>query len=228
MIQTGSFLSDSHGNVFALKVTHCSFSFFSQIVTNQIQQLQQTITELQAGVDQAKNMLTQISTTIEDSTPREILQEQEETQATVQINPELTSLIGEVTQARIGRMSDEYRQRIQSIEKINVSFELVLADYFHNEEVDMIMEKLNFCRRINNFNYMRSIYELYSDSPSNRELVKAICAMYRLNVKNYTEDSTEAARSKDRSIVKYATACPDCGEVASSLVDDLLSVGLKK
>jgi chromosome segregation ATPase len=193
-------------------------------VTNQIQQLQQTITELQAGVDQAQNMLIQIGTTIADAAP----QEQEEIQATVQINPELTSLIGEVTQARIDRMSDEYRQRIQSIEKINVSFELVLADYFHNQEVDMIMEKLNFCRRINDFNYMRSIYDLYSDSPSNRELMKAICAMYRLNVKNYVEDSTEAARSKDRSIVKYATACPDCGEVASSLVDDLLSVGLKK
>ncbi len=77
MIQTGSFLSDSYGNVFALKVTHCSFSFFSQIVTNQIQQLQQTITELQAGVDQAQNMLIQIGTTIADAAP----QEQEEIQA---------------------------------------------------------------------------------------------------------------------------------------------------
>ena len=228
MIQTGSYLSESYGNVFALKVTHCSFSFFSQIVTNQIQQLQQTITELQAGVDQAKNMLTQISTTIEDSTPLEISQEQEEIQATVQINPELTSLIGEVTQARIDRMSDEYRQRIQSIEKINVSFELVLADYFHNQEVDMIMEKLNFCRRINDFNYMRSIYDLYNDSPDNRQLMKTICAMYRLNVKNYIDDSTESARYQDRSIVKYTTACPACGDVAKSLVNDLLSAGLTK
>lgn len=222
MIQTGSFLSDSYGNVFALKVTHCSFSFFSQIVTNQIQQLQKTITELQAGVNQAQNMLTQISTTIEDSMP----QEQEEIQAAVQINPELTSLISDVTQARIDRMSDEYRQRIESIEKVNVSFELVLADYFHNEEVDLIMEKLNFCRRINDFNYMRSIYDLYSDSPSNRELMKTICAMYRLNVKNYIDDSTESARYQDRSIVKYATACPDCGDLAKAIVNDLKSAGL--
>lgn len=224
MIQTGSFLSDSYGNVFALKVTHCSFSFFSQIVTNQIQQLQKTITELQAGVDQAQNMLIQIGTTIADATP----EEQEEIQETVQINPELTSLISDVTQARIDRMSGEYRQRIEKTEKINVTFELVLSEYFHNDEVDLIMEKLNLCRRINDFNHMRSVYDMYNDSPDNRQLMKTICAMYRLNVKNYIDDSTESARYQDRSIVKYTTACPACGDVAKSLVNDLLSAGMTK
>lgn len=140
----------------------------------------------------------------------------------------MVSLVSDVTQARIDRMSDEYRQRIESTEKINVAFELVLAQYFSDDEVNLIMEKLNFCRRINDFNYMRSIYDLYNDSPENRELMRSICAMYRLNVKNYIDDSTESARYQDRSIVKYATACPDCGEVASALVNDLLSAGLTK
>lgn len=175
-----------------------------------------------------QNALSQISITIEDSTPQEVSQEQEEIQETVKINPTMVSLVSDVTQARIDRMSDEYRQRIESTEKINVAFELVLAQYFSDDEVNLIMEKLNFCRRINDFNYMRSIYDLYNDSPENRELMRSICAMYRLNVKNYIDDSTEAARSKDRSIVKYATACPDCGEVASALVNDLLSAGLTK
>ena len=173
-------------------------------------------------------MLTQISTTVEESTPQEISQEQEEIQETVQLNPELISLVSDVTQARIDRMSGEFRQRIESTEKVNVAFEIVLSDYFSDDEVSLIMEKLNFCRRINDFNYMRSIYDLYKDSPENRELMRSICAMYRLNVKNYTDDSTEAARSKDRSIVKYATACPDCGEVASAVVADLMSAGLTK
>lgn len=195
---------------------------------NEIQQLQKTVNELQEGVNQVQNALSQISITIEDSTPQEVSQEQEEIQETVKINPTMVSLVSDVTQARIDRMSDEYRQRIESTEKINVAFELVLAQYFSDDEVNLIMEKLNFCRRINDFNYMRSIYDLYSDSPENRELMRSICAMYRLNVKNYIDDSTEAARSKDRSIVKYATACPDCGEVASALVNDLLSAGLTK
>lgn len=173
-------------------------------------------------------MLTQISTTVEDSTPQGISQEQEEIQETVQINPALVSLVSDVTQARIDRMSGEFRQRIESTEKVNVAFELVLAEYFSDDEVSLIMEKLNFCRRINDFNYMRSIYDLYNDSPENRELMRSICAMYRLNVKNYIDDSTESARYQDRSIVKYATACPDCGEVASALVNDLLSAGLTK
>jgi hypothetical protein len=193
-------------------------------VTNQIQQLQKTITELQAGVDQAQNMLIQIGTTIADAAP----EEQEEIQETVQINSELTSLVSDVTQARVDRMSGEYRQRIEKTEKINVTFELVLSDYFHNDEVDLIMEKLNLCRRINDFNHMRSVYDMYNDSPDNRQLMKTICAMYRLNVKNYIDDSTESARYQDRSIVKYTTACPACGDVAKSLVNDLLSAGLTK
>lgn len=193
-------------------------------MTNQIQQLQKTITELQAGVDQAQNMLIQIGTTIADAVP----QEQEEIQETVQIDSNLTSLVADVTQARIDRMSDEYRQRIESIEKVNVTFEIVLSEYFHNDEVDLIMEKLNFCRRINDFNYMRSVYDLFSDVPANRQLMKAICAMYRLNVKNYVEDSTESARYQDRSVVKYAMACPDCGEGANAIVNTLLSAGMTK
>ena len=193
-------------------------------MTNQIQQLQKTITELQAGVDQAQNMLLQIGTTIADAAP----EEQEEIQETVQINSELTSLVSDVTQARVDRMSGEYRQRIEKTEKINVTFELVLSEYFHNDEVDLIMEKLNLCRRINDFNHMRSVYDMYNDSPDNRQLMKTICAMYRLNVKNYIDDSTESARYQDRSIVKYTTACPACGDVAKSLVNDLLSAGLTK
>ena len=195
---------------------------------NEIQQLQKTVTELQNGVNQVQNALTQISITIEDSTPQEVSQEQEEIQETVKINPTMVSLVSDVTQARIDRMSGEFRQRIESTEKVNVAFELVLAEYFSDDEVSLIMEKLNFCRRINDFNYMRSIYDLYNDSPENRELMRSICAMYRLNVKNYIDDSTESARYQDRSIVKYATACPDCGEVASALVNDLLSAGLTK
>lgn len=166
--------------------------------------------------------------TIGNSTPQEVSQEQEVVEETVEPNLQLTSLVADVTQARIDRMSEEYRQRIESIEKINVAFEIVLSDYFSDEEVSLIMEKLNFCRRINDFNYMRSIYDLYNDSPDNRELMRSICAMYRLNVKNYIDDSTESARYQDRSIVKYATACPDCGDVAKALVNDLLSAGLKK
>ena len=193
-------------------------------MTNQIQQLQKTITELQAGVDQAQNMLLQIGTTIADAAP----EEQEEIQETVQINSELTSLVSDVTQARVDRMSGEYRQRIEKTEKINVTFELVLSEYFHNDEVDLIMEKLNLCRRINDFNHMRSVYDMYNDSPDNRQLMKTICAMYRLNVKNYIDDSTESARYQDRSIVKYTTACPACGDVAKSLVNDLLSAGMTK
>jgi predicted TIM-barrel fold metal-dependent hydrolase len=194
-------------------------------VTNNIQQLQETITELQASIDTAHRMMAQISSTIQDATPTETEQE-EVVEETIELDSQLVSLISDVTQARIERMSEEYRNRIASVEKVNVSFELVLSSYFHDEEVDFIMEKLNFCRRINDFGHMGSVYSIYKDSPENREAMKAICAMYRLNVKNYKEDSTQSALYTDRSIVKYSTNCSDCGDLAKSIVDDLKSAGL--
>lgn len=199
-------------------------------MTNQIEQLQTAVNQLQDAINCVQRTVSGFSndvTTFEPSAKTEEKVE-EMVEETIKENPELVSLVSDVTQARIDRMSDEFRQRIESTEKVNVAFELVLAQYFRDDEVSLIMEKLNFCRRINDFNYMRSIYDLYSDSPVNRELMRSICAMYRLNVKNYIDDSTESARYQDRSIVKYATACPDCGEVASALVNDLLSAGLTK
>lgn len=199
-------------------------------MTNQIEQLQTAVNQLQDAINCVQRTVSGFSndvTTFEPSAKTEEKVE-EMVEEVIQQNPVLVSLVSDVTQARIDRMSDEFRQRIESTEKVNVAFELVLAQYFRDDEVSLIMEKLNFCRRINDFNYMRSIYDLYSDSPVNRELMRSICAMYRLNVKNYIDDSTESARYQDRSIVKYATACPDCGEVASALVNDLLSAGLTK
>lgn len=199
-------------------------------MTNQIEQLQTAVNQLQDAINCVQRTVSGFSndvTTFEPSAKTEEKVE-EMVEEVIQQNPVLVSLVSDVTQARIDRMSDEFRQRIESTEKVNVAFELVLAQYFRDDEVSLIMEKLNFCRRINDFNYMRSIYDLYNDSPVNRELMRSICAMYRLNVKNYIDDSTESARYQDRSIVKYATACPDCGEVASALVNDLLSAGLTK
>ena len=198
-------------------------------MTNNIQQLQETITELQANIDMAHRMMAQISNTIQDAIPTETEQEEvvvAEAQETIELDSKLVSLISDVTQARIDRMTEEYRNRIASLEKVNVSFELVLSNYFHDEEVDFIMEKLNFCRRISDFGHMGSVYSIYKDSPEHREAMKAICAMYRLNVKNYKEDSTQSALYTDRSIVKYSTNCPDCGDLAKSIVDDLKSAGL--
>lgn len=198
-------------------------------MTNNIQQLQETITELQANIDMAHRMMAQISNTIQDATPTETEQEEvvvAESEETIELDSKLVSLISDVTQARIDRLSEEYRNRIASVEKVNVSFELVLSSYFHDEEVDFIMEKLNFCRRISDFGHMGSVYSIYKDSPEHREAMKAICAMYRLNVKNYKEDSTQSALYTDRSIVKYSTNCSDCGDLAKAIIDDLKSAGL--
>ena len=216
--------------MFALKVTH--FVLYFLAVTPSIEQVLDTISELQSTVNNAQSTLSHITTVIMDiiSEQQEVVTTQEEVveEDAIELDTELVSLISEVTAERIDRMAVDYRDRIKDIEKVNVAFEIVLSNYFQNEEVDLIVDKLNFCRRMNDFNYMSSVYAIYRDDLATREALKAICAMYRLNVKNYVDDSTQSARYQDRSIVKYSTTCPECGEAAGAIVNDLLSAGLTK
>jgi hypothetical protein len=207
------------GMVVALKSPNCSLPDYLPTVTTintVLGNIQTEVDELQQRISQIANKITELAPTEEKA------QEQEE--SSVELDSDLISLISDVTQARVDRMADDYRLRMKAIERINITFEIILADYFHDAEVDLIVEKLNMCRRIENFSYMRSVYELYKDSPSMRELMFAICAMYRLNVKNYADLS---ASSKDRSIVKYAMSCPECGELATKMVNSFLSADMK-
>jgi hypothetical protein len=216
--------------VFALKVTH--FVLYFLAVTPSIEQVLDTISELQSTVNDAQSTLSHITTVIMDiiSKQQEVVTTQEEVveEDVIKLDTKLVSLISEVTEQRIDRMTVEYRDRIKDIEKVNVAFEVVLSDYFSDEEINLIVDKLNFCRRMNDFSYMSPVYAIYRDNIAFREVLKAICAMYRLNVKNYVDDSTQSARYQDRSIVKYATTCPECGETAAAIVNNLLSAGLTK
>mgnify|MGYP006278331153 CR=1 FL=1 len=215
--------------MFALKVTH--FVLYFLAVTPSIEQVLDTISELQSTVNNAQSTLHHISNVIMDivSQQQEVVAPQEVVEEdTIELDTKLVSLISEVTEQRIDRMTVEYRDRIKDIEKVNVTFEIVLSEYLSDEEINLIIDKLNFCRRMNDFSYMSPVYAIYRDNIATREVLKAICAMYRLNVKNYVDDSTQSARYQDRSIVKYATTCPECGETAAAIVNNLLSAGLTK
>jgi len=207
------------GMVVALKSPNCSSSDYLPTVTA----INTVLGNIQTEVDELQQRISQIATKITELAPtEEKVQEQEE--SSVELDSDLIGLISEVTESRVDRMTADYRLRVMSIERINITFEIILSDYFQDEEVDLIVEKLNFCRRIENFSYMRSVYELYKDSPSLRELLLAVCAMYRLNVKDYADRS---ASSGDRSIVKYAMSCPECGELATEMVHSFLSADMK-
>lgn len=184
---------------------------------------QELLSNIQSQIEESQQALLLIADQIAQQTAQQIEEVQEE-ESNDSLDCDLVALITDVTDVRIDRMTSEYQLRIKDVERVNVAFEIILADYFTDEEINHIMGRLNFCRRMNDFGLMRSVYELYKDVPALRELMKAVCAAYRLNVKGY-EDRT--AGSKDRSIVKYAMACPDCGELASSMINTMISAGLK-
>ena len=208
------------GMVVALKVSK-PFIFF--IILSAVTTTQELLNNIQSQIEESQKALLQIADQIAQQTAQQTEEVQEE-ESNDSLDSDLMALISEVTDVRIDRMANEYRQRISDIERVNVAFEIILADYYTDEEVNHIMDRLNFCRRMNDFGLMRSVYELYKDVPALRELMKAVCAAYRLNVKGY-EDRT--AGSKDRSIVKYAMACPECGELANTMINTMISAGLK-
>jgi hypothetical protein len=208
------------GMVVALKVSKPSIFFiiFSTVATTQ-----ELLSNIQSQIEESQQALLLIADQIAQQTAQQTEEAQEE-ESNDSLDCDLVALITDVTDVRIDRMTNEYQLRIKDVERVNVAFEIILADYFTDEEVNHIMGRLNFCRRINDFGHMRSVYELYKDVPALRELMKAVCAAYRLNVKEYEDRS---ASSGDRSIVKYAMACPDCGELASSMINTMISAGLK-
>lgn len=185
---------------------------------------QQLIDNIQSQLEETQKVLLGISEEITKAASEVSQEVKEEESIDDSLDADLMEVISDVTDARIDRMTNDYILRIKDIERVNVSFEIILADFYTNEEINLIMGRLNFCRRINDFGCMRSVYELYKDVPALRELMKAVCAMYRLNVKDYADRS---ASSGDRSIVKYAMACPECGEMATALVNTMTSAGLK-
>ena len=200
--------------MFALKLHILFFSFLTVTQTIDLNQLQTNLETINLQLHQLTQQVSAFSESIQEP----------EVQEESVINDDLVSLIFELAEVRVDRKVEEYRSEVEKIERVNAAFEIVLSDYFEDGMIDMIMHKLNKCRKTSNFNYMMPIYYIFKDDRVNRNLLKALSAIYRLNVKdtNYVGSS----QSSDRSIVKNATNCPDCGEAAKEMVDQFASAGL--
>lgn len=182
---------------------------------------QQLIDNIQSQLEETQKVLLGISEEITKAAS-EVSQEEESIDDS--LDADLMEVISDVTDARIDRMTNDYILRIKDIERVNVAFEIVLADYYIDEEVNHIMEILNKCRLAGDFKYMMSIYNSIIDNPNDRNLIKVISGIYRLNIKDFTYIGSQ--ESSIRSIVKKATECPECGETAKLMVDTFASAGL--
>lgn len=97
-----------------------------------------------------------------------------------------------------------------------------LTPYFGGKGAKFIVDKLNRCRAIGDYRYFIPIYKMTDGDLKKRQVLKVVSAVHRykfMNVKNHD-------RYALRSEIKYAKACPDCGEFAQILVNRLTAEGL--
>lgn len=99
-----------------------------------------------------------------------------------------------------------------------------LTPYFGGKSAKFIVDKLNRCRAIGDFRYFIPVYKLVDGDLKKRQLLKVVSAVYRYKFLNVKHPDRYGLRSE----IKYAKACPDCGEFAQILVNRLTAEGLWK
>lgn len=90
-----------------------------------------------------------------------------------------------------------------------------------------VVDLLEYCRKgYTDFGPFVAAYRWVGNDIQKRQLLKTVSAIYRYKFtpKEYTNSYQYALKSE----IKYATICPHCGSIASTLVDRLKSEGLWK
>jgi hypothetical protein len=99
-----------------------------------------------------------------------------------------------------------------------------LTPYFGAEGSKTIVDKLIRCLAIGDFRYLIPVYKMINGDLGKRQLLKTVSAVYRYKFGGYRRCDQYTLRSE----IKYASACPHCGALASVLVDRLKAEGLWK
>lgn len=90
-----------------------------------------------------------------------------------------------------------------------------------------VVDLLEYCRKgYTDFGPFVAAYRWVGNDIQKRQLLKTVSAIYRYKFtpKEYTNSYQYSLRSE----IKYATICPHCGSIASTLVDRLKAEGLWK
>jgi len=90
-----------------------------------------------------------------------------------------------------------------------------------------VVNLLEYCRKgYTDFGPFVAAYRWVGNDIQKRQLLKTVSAIYRYKFtpKEYTNSYQYSLRSE----IKYATICPHCGSIASTLVDRLKVEGLWK
>ena len=108
--------------------------------------------------------------------------------------------------------------------------EVVLAEltpHFGAQLASKVVNLLEYCRKgYTDFSPFVAAYRWVGNDIEKRQLLKTVSAIYRYKFtpKEYTNSYQYSLKSE----IKYATICPHCGKIASTLVDRLKQENLWK
>jgi predicted RNA-binding Zn-ribbon protein involved in translation (DUF1610 family) len=109
-------------------------------------------------------------------------------------------------------------------EEFDVFVQKEIAPYFGESTAENIVTMLQKCRKEgNNYQLFNPVYQwknIHGDLQK-RQLLKLISAVYRIKYQKISSNIYSL-----RSDVKYAKACPECGKIAESFYNRLMSEGL--
>lgn len=139
---------------------------------------------------------------------------------------EFSTQVQKVKEERVSKRMQELSVTVSHYETVNAAFEVALNEVLNDaKEARFIVTQLDKCRRNDDFRGMRSVYFKYAQKDLKvEEMLKTLCAIYRLKLKNYKHASD---KSGDRAIVRHEIRCPECGEYARKLVEFLDIKGIK-
>lgn len=97
-----------------------------------------------------------------------------------------------------------------------------LKSYFGEELTKIVITNLKRSYAIGDYRYLISTYKMLGEDLQKRQLLKLVSAVHRYKFGGYKNPEKYALKSE----IKYAKACPQCGELAGKLYDRLVKENL--
>jgi hypothetical protein len=101
----------------------------------------------------------------------------------------------------------------EQLAPFNAFLTVELTPYFGGKEAQMIVTNLKRSYAIGDYRYFIPTYKMAGEDLKKRQLLKLVSAVYRYKFGGYKNPEKYSLKSE----IKYAKACPECGNLANTL-----------
>jgi hypothetical protein len=130
------------------------------------------------------------------------------------------SAIEEIKQSEFSKKVTKARLVVQ----LEVALVNAISDYVSPEFIEELNVGLARVRLSDDLKSLKGIYHKYRDDVKHRQVIKLISSIYRYNILLSENDKTcyfYVSRSNLKSVIRYATLCPHCGEIAKQILQNI-------